>query len=101
MVTFNDTKIKLLSVTNYKKSFQLLIMMVDWNLSLESNNLNFSGNREWNQYTEYTIKFVVNMVGLSSISKVAIHLCMEYCSHIWACHRTISLSLLDKIFKKF
>lgn len=65
MVTFNIIKIKIPSISNYKKPFQPQIVMVNSTFA-ESEmfkvlGLTFSGDIKWNKYIEDTVKSAVNV----------------------------------------
>ena len=117
LVTFNDSKTKLLSINRHKQPFLLPILMKGKELP-ESEcfrmlGLNFSKDFTWTSYIESIAKAATKKVGslyraqkfltpltILYLYKATIRPCIEYCCHLWAGAPATLLSLLDRIQKR-
>ena len=117
LVTFNDSKTKLLSINRHKQTFLLPVLMKGKELpesdSFRMLGLNFSNDFKWTSYIQSIAKAATKKVGslyraqkyLTPISilylyKATIRPCIEYCCHLWAGAPATLLNLLDKIQKR-
>ena len=116
LVSFNESKTKLLSINRRKNAYLPSILMDGVELPENRNTcllgLSFSNDFTWKEYIESVAKSAAMKVGslyksrrflspwsILYLYKSAIRPCMEYCCHIWGGSQNSRLRLLDSIKK--